>query len=184
MGELRPHFLHRPRLGWTSCPLRRFPRDYTGRSGRHGHVIQLTLIVLRQSTTSLRGLWNEALPAVINELETAGYIVDQKDRAERTTGWLHKYAIEPGPATLLAAANTHESGDITFNLKGKKYGQNMQYHDDYDEALWDRLEALRIKLTTAHQLLTTLSDPDFVLGGPGAPGTYLPDLDPPVYDDK
>jgi hypothetical protein len=147
-------------------------------------MIKLTLIVLPQSTTTLQELWNEALPAVISELEAAGYAVDEASRNEAVSehGWLHKYRIEPGPATLLIAANTHENGDIIFDLQGEKFGQKGLYDHDYDEALWDRLEALRIKLTTAHELLTTLSDPDFVLGGPGAPGTYLPDLNLPVDD--
>ena len=46
----------------------------------------MTLIVVPESTTSLRGLWNEALPEVIRELETGGYTVDQENAVEADCG--------------------------------------------------------------------------------------------------
>jgi hypothetical protein len=59
-------------------------------------------------------------------------------------------------------------------LRGKRFGQKGLYDSNNDEALWDKLEALRQKLSVTHGLVSVLADPDFVTGGPGAPGTFLP----------
>jgi hypothetical protein len=139
-------------------------------------VIRLSLLLVPESTTSLRGVWNEALPAVIDELEAGGYAVDRHELLEAAAehGWLQRFGIEPGPATLTAAANTSGDGSIVFDLKGEKFGQKGLRCSDHDEALWDRLEALGDQLSAAHTVVATIGDPDFVTGGPGAPGTFLP----------
>jgi hypothetical protein len=140
-------------------------------------VITLWLILVPGSTTSLRGLWNEALPAVIKELNDRGYTVDQenRDEAESDYGWLHEYRVEPGPATLTAAANTSEDGNVRFDLHGERFGQKGLHGSNHDEALWDGLEALGNRLSAANNVVSTTSDANFATGGPGAPGTFLPD---------
>ncbi len=136
----------------------------------------MTLILVPESTTSLDGVWNEALPAVIDELEAGGYTVDRDELLEAAAehGWLQKFRVEPGPATLTAAANISGGGSIVFDLKGEKFGQKGLRYGNYDEVLWDRLEALGNQLSAAHTVVATIGDPDFVAGGPGAPGTFLP----------
>jgi hypothetical protein len=132
--------------------------------------------VVPESTTSLRGLWNEALPEVINVLEAGGYTVDQDNSVEVAAeyGWLRKFGVGPGSATLTAAANTSDDGYIVFDLVGEKFGQKGLRHRDYDDALWDRLEALAHRLGVTHQVVQTVSDPDEVTGTPGSTGTFLP----------
>ncbi len=140
-------------------------------------MIKLSLLLVPESTTtSLRGVWNEALPAVIDELEADGYTVDRDELLEAAAehGWLQKFRVEPGPATLTAAANTSGGGRIVFDLKGERFGQKGLRYGNHDEALWDRLEALGHQLEAAHEVVSTIGDPDFVAGGPGAPGTFLP----------
>lgn len=136
----------------------------------------MTLLLVPETTTSLRGVWDEALPAVIDELEAGGYAVDRDELLEAAGeyGWLQKFRVEPGPATLTAAANTSGDGSIQFDLKGERFGQKGLRYGNHDEALWDRLEALGHQLGTAHGVVSTIGDPDFVTGGPGAPGTFLP----------
>lgn len=87
-------------------------------------MIKMTLLLVPESTTSLRGVWNEALPAVIDELEAGGYAVDRRELLEAAGehGWLQKFRVEPGPATLTAAANTSGDGSIQFDLKGERFG--------------------------------------------------------------
>lgn len=149
----------------------------SGRRGdKHGSVIKMTLILGPESTTSLDGVWNEALPAVIDELEAGGYTVDRDELFEAATehGWLQKFRVEPSPATLTAAANTSGGGSIVFDLRGERFGQKGLRYGNHDEALWDKLEALANRLGAAHAVVPTIGDPDFVTGGPGAPGTFLP----------
>ncbi len=136
----------------------------------------MTLILVPESTTSLDGVWNEALPAVIDELEAGGYTVDRDELLEAAAehGWLQKFRVEPGPATLTAAANTGGGGSIQFDLGGERFGQKGLRYGNHDEALWDRLEALGNQLSAAHTVVATIGDPDFVTGGPGALGTFLP----------
>jgi hypothetical protein len=137
----------------------------------------MTLIVLPESTTSLRGLFNQVLPGVIQALEASGYTVNQENVIEAATesGWLQKLGIEPGSATLTVAANT-STDSIVAALRGKRFGQKGLKYADHDEALWDRIEALREKLSAANgPLVSTVADPDFVTGAPGAPGTFLPE---------
>jgi hypothetical protein len=135
----------------------------------------MTLIVVPESTTSLRWLWNEALPEVINVLDAGGYTVDQENSVEEAAegGWLRKFGVGPGCATLTAAANTSDES-IVFNLVGEKFGASGLRHRDYDDALWDRLEALAHRLAVTHQVVQTVSDPDEVTGKPGSTGTFLP----------
>jgi hypothetical protein len=137
----------------------------------------MALIVLPESTTTLRGLYNEVLPEVIRVLEARGYAVDQENAAPATGdyGWLRKFAIQPGPATLTIAANTSDDGSIMVVLHGEKFGQKALYSDNYDEQLYNNLEALGQRLSAAYKLVSTTGDPDFVTGGPGAPGTFLPE---------
>ena len=136
----------------------------------------MTLLLVPETTTSLRGVWNEALPAVIDELEAGGYTVDRDELLEAATehGWLQKFRVEPGPATLTAAVNTSGGGSIVFDLRGERFGQKGLRYGNHDEALWDRLEALGHQLETVHAVVSSIGDPDFVTGGTGAPGTFLP----------
>ncbi len=62
----------------------------------------MTLILVPESTTSLDGVWNEALPAVIDEFEAGGYTVDRDELLEAAAehGWLQKFRVAPDPATL------------------------------------------------------------------------------------
>ena len=157
-----------------------------GRGDKHAPVIKMTLILVPESTTSLDGVWNEALPAVIDELEVGGYTVDREELLEAATehGWLQKFRVEPGPATLTAAANTSGGGSIVFDLRGERFGQKGLRYGNHDEALWDKLEALANRLGAAHTVVPTIGDPDFVTGGPGAPGTFLPSSQTPHEDDE
>jgi hypothetical protein len=86
-----------------------------------------------------------------------------------------------GLATLTAAANTSGDPSLMFILRGKLFGPKGLSYADNDEALWDKLEALRQKLSVTHGLVSVLADPDFATGGPGAPGTFLPG---PHHDDE
>ena len=146
----------------------------------------MTLILVPESTTSLDGVWNEALPAVIDELEVGGYTVDREELLEAATehGWLQKFRVEPGPATLTAVANTSGGGSIVFDLRGERFGQKGLRYGNHDEALWDKLEALANRLSATHTVVPTIGDPDFVTGGPGAPGTFLPSSQTPHEDDE
>ena len=76
------------------------------------------------------------------------------------------------PTNLAAAtkqANTSGGGSIEFDLKGERFGQKGLRYGNHDEALWDRLEALGHQLETAHEVVSTIGNPDFVTGGSGAP---------------
>jgi hypothetical protein len=136
-----------------------------------------------KTTATLKGLFNEAHSAIIGELETSGYTVDQASRLDDETeyGWLHKYRVNPGSdATLLLAANIHEDGDMVIRLEGDdRFGKPGGYiNRECDQALWDKLDALRQRLAANHALIATLDDPDYNTGAPGSPGTYIPDERP------
>jgi hypothetical protein len=84
--------------------------------------------------------------------------------------------LPPDAGTPLAAANTSDEGDIVFRLEGPKFG--MQFgSEEKDTALWERIEELGNRLGQTYGVVPTVSDPDFVTGGPRAPGTSLPPND-------
>lgn len=125
-----------------------------------------------ESTTTLEELCNEALPAVIGELENAGYTVGPIIKQDTDVGWEHSAIIEPGPADLNVSAKW--GNDLNIILTGPKFRGN--YTDDRDAPLWDSLDALRHQLITTYRLDgTPLGDPGEFTGEPDAPGTYLPD---------
>jgi hypothetical protein len=134
-------------------------------------VIQLWLQLTPKSTTTLKALCNEALPAVVRELENAGYTVGPPIMQETGAGWEHSAIIEPGPADLKVSAKWRN--DLNIILTGPRFRGN--YTDDRDAALWDSLDALRQRLITTYRLDGfPLSDPGEVTGEPGAPGTTMP----------
>jgi hypothetical protein len=146
-------------------------------------MIKLALLRVPESTISLRGLWNVALPAVVHELEAGGYTVEKMALEMGTEhGWLRRFHVGPGPAMLTAAANTSDDGFIVFELRGEKFGQKGLGIRNHDEALWDRLEALAQRLGVEHTVVSTIDDPDFATGQPGYPGTVM--LERSTADDQ
>jgi hypothetical protein len=134
-------------------------------------VIQLSLQLRHESTITLQELCDEALTAVISELENAGYTVGPPIKQETGENWLHSAVIEPGPADLNVSAKW--GNDLNIILTGPRF--RGDYTDDRDAALWDSLDALREQLITTYGLDGfPLRDPGFATGEPGAPGTYLP----------
>jgi hypothetical protein len=139
-------------------------------------MIRLSLLRSAMSTSSLRELWDAAVPAVVAELHAAGYITHRSGGDEpRGAGlWECIYRIEPGPATLSATA--FDSEIIWINLIGPRFCGEGCLDRDNDAALWAQLEALASRLEAEHRVGADVSDPDIVIGVPGAPGTYLPNL--------
>jgi len=141
-------------------------------------MIRMSLIRTGATTSNLQRLWDEAVPAVIAELREAGYSVDQDSRAEAVDldRWQHAYSVEPGPAVLSATAFDSDSGIIWIDLHGDRFCGEGYFDRNNDSALWDRLEALAGRISSAHRVVADVGDPDIVIGVPGAPGTYLPDI--------
>jgi hypothetical protein len=128
------------------------------------------LRLLPKSTTTLPELCDEVLPAIVNELESAGYtVIGQPIKRTTDAGWdEYSAVIDPGPATLLVSAKW--GNDLNVVLTGPRF--RGDYTDDRDAALWDSLETLRQRLVAAYGLDSPpLSDPGEVTGEPGAPGT-------------
>jgi hypothetical protein len=109
-------------------------------------MINFSVLRTRQSTISLEGLWEVALPEVIAQLSQSGYTVNEDDMAQEVAahGFLHKYRLEPGPATLTAVTDNTGDGSIQFALTGPKFGMRFGT-EEADPVLWMRLVALGVK---------------------------------------
>ena len=46
--------------------------------------------------------------------------------------------------------------------------------EEADPVLWMRLVTLGVKLGGNYMVVASVVDPDFVIGGTGSPGTFLP----------
>lgn len=139
-------------------------------------VIKMWLMLKPESTTTLEGLCDEALAAIVNELTAAGYTIDDErcTKHPTDTGWQHTAAIdatEPNNGHLLVRAKWGNTLDI--ELSGWSFGENASHFDSYNTALWDKLESLRQRLVATHNLedLGPLSDPGSIIGQTGPLGT-------------
>lgn len=141
-------------------------------------MIRMSLLRTGATTSNLQRLWDDAVPAVMAELRVAGYSVDQDARAEAVDldSWHHAYSVEPGPAVMSATAFDSDSGIIWIDLHGERFCGEGYLDRNNDSALWDRLEALAGRISASHRVVADVGDPDIVIGVPGAPGTYLPDI--------
>ena len=142
-------------------------------------MINFSVLRTPQTTISLDGLREAALPEVIGELTDCGYSVEEveeDDPAQAAVEQLrpHKtYRLEPGPATLTAVANPTDDGSIQFVLTGPKFGMRFGT-EEADPVLWMKLVTLGVRLGETYMVVPSVVDPDFVIGGTGSPGTFLP----------
>jgi hypothetical protein len=109
------------------------------------------------------------------QLTECGYSVDEEDTAQAPAmhGRLCKYRVEPGPATLTAVSNDTDTGHIQFVLTGPRFGIRFGT-EEADPVLWMRLVSLGVKFGENYIVVPSVVDPDFVIGGGGQPGTFLP----------
>jgi hypothetical protein len=138
-------------------------------------MIRLTLMCVEPTISTLRELWDDAMPALIGELREAGYTVDEDNRYEavRDDGWELRHAIEPDSGILVGTAFDLEGGLIWISLHGDRF-HAQGYDRPMDAAMWDRIEAVGQRLAVAHRVIHDVGDPDSVTGAPGSPGTFIP----------
>jgi hypothetical protein len=110
-------------------------------------MIEFSLRMLPESTTSIGALWGQALPAVVEELGARGYTVDHDGmiKAGDEHGVAQKYRVQPGPATLTAACSKSR-GCIQFILEGDRFGRGVG-SADVDRVLWMQLVVLGFSLS-------------------------------------
>ena len=141
-------------------------------------MINFSVLMTPQTTISLDGLWEAALPEVIEQLRDSGYTVEEvkeDDPPQAAVKQLRPhqtYRLEPGPATLTAVTDPAGDGTIQFLLTGPKFGMRFGT-EEADPVLWMRLVTL-VKLGETYMVVASVVDPDFVIGGTGSPGTFLP----------
>jgi hypothetical protein len=141
-------------------------------------MITYSVLMTPQSTISLQGLFDVALPEVIEQVTDSGYTVeeitdDDAAQAVPLQGAARQYRVEPGPATLSAVTNKADEGSIQFVLTGPRFGMRFGT-EQADPVLWMRLVTLGVRLGETYLVIPSVIDPDFVIGGSGSPGTFLP----------
>jgi hypothetical protein len=139
-------------------------------------MINFSVLMTPQSTISLDDLSEAALPEVIEQLTESGYTVEEEDSPRADVEQLRphrKYRLEPGPATLTAVTDRTGDGSIRFVLTGPKFGMRFG-SEEADPVLWMRLVSLGVKFGETYIVVPSVIDPDFVIGGAGSPGTFLP----------
>lgn len=123
-------------------------------------MINLSLLLVPESTVSIEALWERVLRSVVNVLHRSGYVVDPDIACEAIDehGFTQQYQIVPGPATLTGARDDRGSGSVEIVLCGQKFGLADALADK-DAVLWDRLDALRHSLDEAFFLASLICDP-------------------------
>jgi hypothetical protein len=139
-------------------------------------VIVFSLVMTPESTVELDALWAEALPAVIDKLGECGYTVHHEIAGEAIDDQpsLQLYRLDPGPATVTAAANDAGGGRIEFTLEGNRLGASGRPHET-DPVLWMGLVTLGVRFGETYTVLPSVTDPDF----PPAPRGVIPRADAP-----
>ena len=142
-------------------------------------MITFSVLMTPKTTISLDDLWEAALPEVIEQLRDCGYTVEEVNEDDPPQAAVKElrphqtYRLEPGPATLTAVTNPTDDGSIQFVLTGPKFGMRFGA-EEADPVLWMRLVTLGVRLGETYIVVPSVVDPDFVIGGTGSPGTFLP----------
>jgi hypothetical protein len=141
-------------------------------------MINFSVLMTPQTTISLDQLRDAALPEVIEQLRECGYTVEEVEDDPPQAGVKQlrphqTYRLEPGPATLTAVTNPTDGGSIQFVLTGPKFGMRFGT-EEADPVLWMKLVTLGVRLGETYMVVPSVVDPDFVIGGTGSPGTFLP----------
>jgi hypothetical protein len=142
-------------------------------------MINFSVLMTPKTTISLDALWEAAKPEVIEQLKDSGYTDEEtkeEDPPQAAVKQLRRhqtYRLEPGPATLTAITNPTDDGCIQFVLTGPKFSMRFGT-EEADPVLWMRLVTLGVRLGETYMVVPSVVDPDFVIGGTGSPGTFLP----------
>ncbi|MCB0938555.1 MAG: hypothetical protein KDB55_21485 [Mycobacterium sp.] len=132
-----------------------------------------------KTTISLDDLWKAALPEVIEQLRESGYTVEDVEDDDSPQAAIKQlrphqtYRLEPGPAALTAVASPADAGSIQFVLTGPRFGLHFGT-EQADPVLWMRLVTLGVRLRETYMVVPSVIDPDFVIGGTGSRGSFLP----------
>jgi hypothetical protein len=142
-------------------------------------MINFSVLMTPESKISLDDLWEAALPEVIEQVTASGYTVEEIKEEDSPPGAVEQlqprrgYRLEPGPAGLIAVMNRTGEGSLQFVFTGPRFGMRFGT-EEADPVLWMRLVTLGVRFGERHLVIPSVVDPDFVIGGGGNPGTFLP----------